>query len=204
MGTIFTMLVFSYDIVCQWFRNLRDRIPQLPKAMRISPRVFVNIRYVIPKFHIYSHGSSCQHRFSLNFLRWSARTNGEDIERWWAHANPVSMSTKEMAPGSRTDTIDDHAAAWNFRKIVRFGKIYIDLLCGVSNSNFHRFVSSFALQEGYQDASKASGLLRQAQPEVHTSRYREVGEDGDGLGRGLHDAESLRRARNWYVTSSVE
>jgi hypothetical protein len=123
MGTIFTLLVLSYDIICQWFRNLRKCIPKLPKAMQIPPSVFVNIKYVIPKFHIYSHGSSCQFRFSLNFLKWSARTNGEDIERWWAHTNPVSMSTKEMAPGARTNTIDDHAAAWNFRKIVRFGKV---------------------------------------------------------------------------------
>jgi hypothetical protein len=122
IGTIFTLLVLSYDIICQWFRNLRHRIPQLPKVMRIPPAVFVNIKYVIPKFHIYSHGSSCQTRFSLNFLKWSARTNGEDIERWWAHANPISMSTKEMAPGARINTIDDHAAAWNFRKIVGFGK----------------------------------------------------------------------------------
>jgi hypothetical protein len=32
------------------------------------------------------------------------------------------MSTKEMAPGARLDTLDDHAAAWNFRKIVGFGE----------------------------------------------------------------------------------
>jgi Kyakuja-Dileera-Zisupton transposase len=124
VGIIFMPLVLSYDIVCQWFRNLHTRIPQFPKIMRIPPSVFINITYVIPKFHIYGHGSSCQFRFSLNFLKWSARTNGEDIERWWAHLNPLSMSTKEMAPGARTDTIDDHAAAWNFRKIVGFGMCF--------------------------------------------------------------------------------
>ena len=50
-----------------------------------------------------------------------ARTDGEDPERWWAHINPVSMSTKEMGPGARLDTLDDHAGAWNWRKITGFG-----------------------------------------------------------------------------------
>jgi hypothetical protein len=149
IGTIFTLLVLSYDIVCQWHRNLRQRIPQYPKAMRIHPAVFLDIKYVIPKFHIYSHGSPCQFRFSLNFLKWSARTNGEDIERWWAHANPVSMSTKEMSPGARADTIDDHAAAWNFRKIVNFGAFAVDLLYNKSNGAFHRSFPSFIVQEGH-------------------------------------------------------
>jgi hypothetical protein len=115
------LLILSYDIACQWYRNLRLRIAQLPSPMRMPIKVFTSIRYVIPKFHIYGHGARCQFRFSLNFLRWSARTNGEEPERWWAHINPVSMSTKEMSPGSRADVIDDHAAAWNFRKITGLG-----------------------------------------------------------------------------------
>ena len=54
-----------------------------------------------------------------------ARTDGEDPERWWAHINPVSMSTKEMGPGARLDTLDDHAGAWNWRKITGFGECFI-------------------------------------------------------------------------------
>jgi hypothetical protein len=79
------------------------------------------IKFVIPKFHIYGHGPKCQTKFSLNFLKFSARTNGEEPERWWAHINPVSMSTREMGQGSRHDTIDDHTAAWNWRKITNLG-----------------------------------------------------------------------------------
>jgi hypothetical protein len=122
---VFVMqLVLSYDIICQWARNFSTRIPQFPPWMRISPELFINTKYVIPKFHIHGHGSKCHFKFSLNFLKWSARTNGEDIERWWAHINPVSMSTKEMSPGARHDVLDDHAAAWNFRKIVNFGAFF--------------------------------------------------------------------------------
>ncbi|KAH7902764.1 hypothetical protein BJ138DRAFT_975668, partial [Hygrophoropsis aurantiaca] len=73
---------------------------------------------VIPKFHIYGHGKQCQLTYSLNLLPHSARTDGEDPERWWAHINPISMSTKEMGSWSRRDTIDDHACSWNWHKVV--------------------------------------------------------------------------------------
>jgi hypothetical protein len=121
IGTYITSFVFSYDIACQWSRNLKKRMPQLPKCMQIDMDKLRRAKFVLPKFHIYNHGTKCQTKFSLNFLRWSARTNGEDPERWWAHINPVSMSTREMGPGARHDTIDDHARAWNWRKIVNFG-----------------------------------------------------------------------------------
>jgi hypothetical protein len=118
IGSLFSLLVFSYDIACQWSRNLQTRMKQLPLEMQVD---LTQAKFLIPKFHIYAHLLSCQTRFSFNFLRYSAETNGEDPERWWAHINPVSMSTKEMGPGARLDTIDDHAGAWNWRKITRMG-----------------------------------------------------------------------------------
>lgn len=89
--------------------------------MRLSDDTLNHVAFVIPKFHLYGHGSSCQTKYSLNYLPYSAETDGEDPERWWAHINPVSMSTKIMGPGSRQDTLDDHAASWNWRKIVDLG-----------------------------------------------------------------------------------
>lgn len=89
--------------------------------MQLAPEVFRLARFVLPKFHIYNHGPKCQTQFSTNFLTGMGRFNGEDPERWWAHINPLSMSTREMGAGSRTDTIDDHARAWNWRKIINFG-----------------------------------------------------------------------------------
>lgn len=124
LNVIIAQIVLSYDIACQWSRNLSKRIPQMGPYINIFPWFLSRVKYVIPKLHIYGHGAACQFRYSLNFLKWSARTNGEDIERWWSHINPVSMSTKEMGPGARHDTIDDHAAAWNWRKITLFGNVF--------------------------------------------------------------------------------
>jgi hypothetical protein len=115
-------LIISYDIACQWSRNFKKRITQFPSSMQLPPSVVDEIKYVIPKFHLNAHGQSCQTKYSLNFRRYSARTDGEEPERWWAHINPVSMSTREMGPGARHDTLDDHAAAWNWRKITGLGK----------------------------------------------------------------------------------
>jgi hypothetical protein len=121
IGVLVAQLTLSYDIICQYFRNLGKRRLQFPKWMQIPKFIFKSITYVIPKFHIYGHGRKCQTKFSLNFLKWSARSDCEDPEWWWAHINPLSMQTKEMSPGARHDTIDDHVASWNWRKIVGFG-----------------------------------------------------------------------------------
>lgn len=121
-GSITPSIMFSYDICCQWSRNLKNRVKQLLDYMQIPPAVFSSVHYVLPKFHIYNHSPKCQAWYLMNFLPGMGWFNGEDPEHWWAHINPLSMSTQEMGAGSRTDTIDNHALAWNWQKIVNFGK----------------------------------------------------------------------------------
>ena len=128
VGVTPTPLTISYDIACQWSRNFKNRITQFPPHMRPSLNVIDNMQCVIPKCHIGGHGASCQTKYSLNYLLYSARTDGEEPERWWAHINPISMSTREMGPGSQHDTIEDHAAAWNWCKIVGFGELLVNYL----------------------------------------------------------------------------
>src|SRR5262245_50133717 len=114
MHVFLLQLIFSYDIVCQWYCNLRKQLLQFPPFMHIPDPILEKAKFVILKFHLWGHGDRCQQQFSLNFLKHSAQTDGEEIERWWSHINPVSMSTKEMGPGAQHDTLDDHAAAWNW------------------------------------------------------------------------------------------
>lgn len=111
-------ITVSYDIMCQWYRNLLKRNANLPELLR---RLDFVLRYVIPKFHISAHGPKCQTIFSFNFLPFMARTDGENIERGWAWMNPVSLSTREMGPGARHDTLDCQWSAWNWRIITRLG-----------------------------------------------------------------------------------
>ncbi|KLO14505.1 hypothetical protein SCHPADRAFT_826309, partial [Schizopora paradoxa] len=117
-------MVVSYDIACQWHRNLASRCEALPEHVSFDP-VTVDLEYVIPKFHISAHGSKCQGKFSLNFRRYMGRTDGENIERGWAWMNPASLSTREMGPGSRADTLDDQWGAFNFATLTRLGECVI-------------------------------------------------------------------------------
>ena len=116
-----TDIVASYDIACQWHRNLLTRASSLPTHLRLN-FTSLSFNFVIPKFHIAAHGDSCQSRFSLNFKRHMARTDGENIERGWAWMNPASLSTREMGPATRRDVLDDQWSAWNWRNLTRLGE----------------------------------------------------------------------------------
>lgn len=145
IGSKNDFLLFSYDIACQWSRNLPQRQFQLPPFMRMSDKQLHSLRFAIPKFHIAAHGLDCQTKFSFNFQPYMARTDGEDPERWWAHINPVSMSTKEMGPGARLDTLDDHAGAWNWQKIRGFGMCFtlaFDRLRHYSHPTYFKVLAS--------------------------------------------------------------
>jgi O-antigen ligase len=76
--------VISYDIVCQWWINLKDHLKKLPPMLCLV-LVMSLMRFVIPKMHIHSHTLLCQLFFSLNLVPGSAQTDGEEIERPWAH-----------------------------------------------------------------------------------------------------------------------
>ncbi|KAJ7250007.1 hypothetical protein C8J57DRAFT_1521603, partial [Mycena rebaudengoi] len=79
------------------------------------------IRFLVPKFHLPAHIEACNLRFSFNLMRDVGQTDGEALERGWANANPLANSTKEMGPGSRRDTLDDHFNDLNHKKIIRLG-----------------------------------------------------------------------------------
>ena len=109
-----------YDIACQWSKKLAGRIAEFPSSMHLDIQK-TSLMFGIPKAHIKSHGEHCQSRYSLNYLPGSARTDGESIERDWAHTNALAMSTREMGSGNREETLDDHWGAWNWHKLTHLG-----------------------------------------------------------------------------------
>ena len=114
-------LVVSYDIACQWSRNISKRCDIYP-ANAVSRGDLEEIVYLVPKFHLPAHINQCQVNYSFNLIPHVGRTDGEAPERGWAAINAVASSTKEMGPGSRRDTIDDHFGDYNWRKISQIGK----------------------------------------------------------------------------------
>ncbi|KAJ7787465.1 hypothetical protein B0H14DRAFT_2399414 [Mycena olivaceomarginata] len=129
---------FSYDICCQWSKYLADRLKQLPNGIRLD-LILKLVTFVIPKLHIYGHKLLCQLYFSLNFTPGAAQTDGEGIERPWANIGLVATSTREMGPGSRHDTLDDHWGHWNWEKLTGLGALLKKrLLRAIPERNFQR------------------------------------------------------------------
>ncbi|KAJ7712326.1 hypothetical protein B0H16DRAFT_1744247 [Mycena metata] len=111
------MKIVSYDIVCQWWQNLKSRISHLPPLVRFRV-VMAIFRFVIPKLHIHAHTMACQLAFSLNLVPGSAQTDGEGIERPWANIGGVASSMREMTPGSREEVLNNHWGFWNWQKLL--------------------------------------------------------------------------------------
>ncbi|KAH6904562.1 hypothetical protein BKA70DRAFT_1507015 [Coprinopsis sp. MPI-PUGE-AT-0042] len=116
-------IVISYDIACQWSINFALRCerygPQLDPFEHGK-----SFTFLVPKFHLPAHILSCQVAFSFNYHPGVGRTEGEAPERGWADSNGLAYSTREMGPGSRRDTLDDHFSAVNWTKVTKLSKTF--------------------------------------------------------------------------------
>jgi hypothetical protein len=112
--------VISYDICCQWYKHLWERM------LKYSFELHINYweqlwTFLVPKFHLPAHVMKCQTAFSFNFNRGVGRTEGESLERGWSDANNAAGSTSEMGPGHRRDVMDDHFGDSNWKKTMKMG-----------------------------------------------------------------------------------
>ncbi|KAJ7170333.1 hypothetical protein C8R43DRAFT_875994 [Mycena crocata] len=77
--------------------------------------------FLILKFHPPTHIKECNLLYSFN-LTWDVgQTDGEVPEHGWSNTNLLTHSTREIGPGSRHDTLDDHFNDWNHKKITALG-----------------------------------------------------------------------------------
>ncbi|KAJ7439025.1 hypothetical protein B0H11DRAFT_2254147 [Mycena galericulata] len=121
-GTDLMRLYVSYDIACQWHKNIWIRMLSYKSEIQyLGEGKFVT--FLVPKFHLPAHIEECNLRFSFNLTRDVGQTDREAPERGWANANPLAASTKEMGPGARRDTLDDHFNDWNYKKIIALGRV---------------------------------------------------------------------------------
>ena len=123
-------VLISYDIACQWSRNLKARIERLPDSIRNNILRLVSsdgIDTVIPKFHLPAHKVECHSQYSLNYRFGTGRLDGEAPERVWSSMNAAADSTKEMKEGHCHDTLDDIINDMNWRKISQMGEFTLSL-----------------------------------------------------------------------------
>jgi hypothetical protein len=113
-----------YDIACQWWLNLWRRMLQYQDKTLMLDGRGKSFTFLVPKFHLPAHIEACNLKYSFNLTPYVGQTDGEALERGWADANPLARSTKEMGPGFRCDTLDDHFNDWNHKKIIALGEWY--------------------------------------------------------------------------------
>jgi hypothetical protein len=116
--------LISYDIICQWWKYLLERLQKLPPLVKITI-ILKMFRFVIPKMHIHSHTLDCQVKFSLNLVPGSGQTDGEGIERPWASIGAIASSTRVSGPGARHDILDDHWNFWNWLKTIGLRECFL-------------------------------------------------------------------------------
>ncbi|KAM6492909.1 hypothetical protein JOM56_011043 [Amanita muscaria] len=126
VGLALLRIVITYDIACQWSKNFLRRMEQFPSHMRLCPGTEVAVG--VPSWHINGHGADCRANFSLGYMEGMGRTCGEEIETSWAQTNALGTSTREMGPGARHETLNDHWSGFNFRKIKGFRVLFLKRL----------------------------------------------------------------------------
>jgi hypothetical protein len=114
-----TRVLVSYDIGCQWSKNLEKRIPLYPVSSSFSLSSLSYWRVVVPKFHLAGHGKDCQLTFNINFTEGAGRMSGEMIESGWAQSGSMAIWTRENGPFARRAVLDDHWDSENWRKLRR-------------------------------------------------------------------------------------
>ncbi len=112
-------VIISYDIACQWFVNLGDRMAKWPTE--ISDVGDATLTPAIPKFHEPAHKQENHQEFSCNLIKGTAASDCEVPERIWGPHNALGNSMKTMGPGSRHDVLDDNFGFWNWQKYISMG-----------------------------------------------------------------------------------
>ncbi|KAJ7701065.1 hypothetical protein B0H16DRAFT_1748807 [Mycena metata] len=105
-GSEISELFISYDIACQWHKNIWERMKTFDREVRFA----------------------CNILFSFHLTRFVGMTDGEAPERGWAMLNPLASSTAEMGPGMRRDTINHAFNDMNHKKILGLGKSMLNKL----------------------------------------------------------------------------
>ena len=111
--------IASYDIMCQWSKNLRRRLSEFPLdgAEHLDDKI---VARVVPKFHLAAHRQECRANYSLNYEPGAGRRDMEGPKRTWFGLQGGG-STKDQGPGYWNDAMDDKFGHWNWTKLVHLG-----------------------------------------------------------------------------------
>ncbi|KAJ7092132.1 hypothetical protein C8R43DRAFT_908197, partial [Mycena crocata] len=117
LGFIMTYLILSYDIACQFSKNIWTRMEKLPEKYHLKIDK-ANVRWMVPNFHLPAHKNGCHSAFSFHWLWGAGCTHGETIEQNWEFLNGVAGATKLMGLGARHTALEGLFSFHNWRRLV--------------------------------------------------------------------------------------
>jgi hypothetical protein len=104
-----TLLI--YDIACQYFVHLRDRIGMhLPDGLQVDAAIGL--------FHVHAHKDECFFRYATSFIPGAGVVAGEILESLWSSLNSISPTARTATLAHRAEMLDDHACDSNHKKIL--------------------------------------------------------------------------------------
>ncbi|KAJ7774517.1 hypothetical protein DFH07DRAFT_732456 [Mycena maculata] len=114
-GFTLMLLTISYDIACQWQKNLKERNAKMPESVCLPLESFT-FQCALPVWHAASHEEDCKDANSLSFKPGVGKSDGEGVERVWSVMNPAAYHTKDAGRGQRVDTLEDKIDSHNYLK----------------------------------------------------------------------------------------
>ena len=107
-------VMLIYDIACQYWVHLQDRIGNLlPEGMTLDRAIGL--------FHVHGHKEQCFFRFATSFIPGSGITVGEILEMLWAELNAITSAMQTAMLANHAETIDDHTTDSNHKKMLNIG-----------------------------------------------------------------------------------
>jgi hypothetical protein len=108
-------LTLHYDVACQYWVYLNDRIGHLlPSELEIDRAIGL--------FHVHAHKEECFYRFASSFIPGSGIVAGEILESLWSRLNQIATATRTATLAHRAEVIDDHASDSNHKKSLGMGQ----------------------------------------------------------------------------------
>ncbi|QRV87046.1 hypothetical protein RhiJN_15064 [Ceratobasidium sp. AG-Ba] len=112
------LLAVTYDIFCHWFPGFSRRVKELPPSISFDVEK-TEMNGGLARWHAAGHEESCRVRYSLNYMPFVGRIDGEGCEHAWAPVNETAGSTSEKSPGGRGDSINFTVDDLNFGKVTQ-------------------------------------------------------------------------------------
>ena len=123
-----TDVVVTYDIACQWGKNLQYRLTAYPSIPPLDLTALNSFCVAVLKFHLIGHGASCQSNFNLAFMDKVGMMHGESVKTIWSHLTSLATWLRENGPGVRHLILDDHWSGWNWSKLVSLREYFLRMV----------------------------------------------------------------------------